>query len=312
MPKKNDKFEQTAHAPAPGRTGEERSAYLLVLSGSALGHLHKLAPGEKLVLGRGEGTGLRLDDDGVSRRHCTIEARGTGAVLEDLQSQNGTFVDGVKIDLRTLADGDRIQLGLATTLKFTFAGELEAEVQRKLADAALREPLTGLYNRRHFEERLASEVAAARRHERPISLLIVDIDRFKDVNDLHGHPAGDEVLRTVGRVLREATRKEDILARFGGDEFVMLARENSATGARALAELLRARVEAARCVWGNSELQVTVSIGVASCAGETARQLSEKEMFELADRALYRAKEHGRNCVKASPRARAQRKPKAD
>ena len=298
--RKSDKRETTTVAPAPGHRGAGRSAYLLVLSGSAMGQLHKLAPGEKLVLGRSAEAGLRLDDDGVSRRHCTIEGRGTGAVLEDLQSQNGSFVDGVRVDLRTLADGDRIQLGLSTSLKFTFADELEVEVQRKLADAALREPLTGLYNRRHFEERLVSELAAARRHERALSLLVVDIDRFKDVNDLHGHPAGDEVLRTVGRVLREATRKEDLLARFGGDEFVILARESGLSGARALAEILRTRIESARCVWGDSKLQVTASIGVASCAGERARKLDEKQVFEAADRALYRAKEQGRNRVVAS------------
>ena len=107
----------------------------------------------------------------------------------------------------------------------------------KIAEGALQDPLTGLFNRRHLEERLASELAAAQRHGRELSLLLVDVDFFKTVNDRHGHLAGDEALKMVAFVLRGAIRKEDVLARYGGEEFVVVARE---TGARGRARARRA------------------------------------------------------------------------
>jgi diguanylate cyclase (GGDEF)-like protein len=312
VPRSIDKLEKTTAAPAPTRPALEKTPFLLVLSGPQVGELHKLKPDMVTVIGRGE-TDLRIEDDGVSRKHCSIQPRGKGAMLVDLGSANGTFVDGERVRERLLASEDRFQIGTSTTLKFSIADELEAAVQRKLVEAALREPLTGLYNRRHFQERFAAEVAVAHRHSRPLSLLMIDVDHFKRVNDRYGHLAGDEVLKTVARALAQGIRIEDILARFGGEEFVVLAREAAAPEAMAVAERLRQLVEVAQTRWESGHdvpvgIGVTVSVGVAQLApGET-----ERDLFENADNACYRAKKSGRNRVvmagaAGTPKARTRR-----
>jgi diguanylate cyclase (GGDEF)-like protein len=297
MPRSIDRLEKTTSAPAPQRPTLERAPFLLVLSGPQVGELHKLASDTLTVIGRGDAD-LRVEDDGVSRRHCSIQPRGKGAVLVDLGSANGTFVEGERVRERVLSSEDRFQIGTSTTLKFSIADELEAGVQRKLVEAALREPLTGLYNRRHFQERFAAEVAVAHRHGRPLSLLMVDVDHFKRVNDRHGHLAGDEVLKSVARALAQGIRIEDILARFGGEEFVVLAREAAAGEAMGLAERLRQLVEVAQTRWESGHdvpvgISVTVSIGVAQLGADQ----TERDLFERADNAVYKAKKGGRNRV---------------
>jgi diguanylate cyclase (GGDEF)-like protein len=211
-----------------------------------------------------------------------------------------------------LSGDDRFQIGTSTTLKFGVADAMEAAVQRKLAEAALREPLTGLYNRRHFQERFAAEVSVAHRHGRPLCLLMIDVDFFKRVNDRHGHLAGDEVLKTVARALSQGIRIEDILARFGGEEFVVLAREAAAEEAMAVAERLRQLVEVAQTRWESGHdvpvgIGVTVSIGVAQLGPDE----TERDLFEAADQAVYRAKKNGRNRVvlggPPAPRHRSRR-----
>jgi diguanylate cyclase (GGDEF)-like protein len=297
MPRTIERLEKTTVAPAPQRSTLEKSPFLLVLSGPQVGELHRLTPDLVTVIGRGDAD-LRVRDDGVSRRHCSIQPRGRGALLLDLGSANGTFIEGERVAEKLLSNDDRFQIGSSTTFKFSIADEMEAAVQRKLVEAALREPLTGLYNRRHFEERFAAEVAVAHRHGRPLSLLLLDVDHFKRVNDRYGHLAGDEVLKMVARALTQGIRIEDILARFGGEEFVVLAREADATAAMALAERLRQLVEVAQTRWESGDdvpigISVTVSIGVAQLASGQ----NERDLFQGADGAAYEAKKQGRNRV---------------
>jgi diguanylate cyclase (GGDEF)-like protein len=270
---------------------------LLVLSGKHVGELHRLAPGGQLVLGRSEDAGVVLDDDGISRHHAMVLAEGSSATLQDLGSRNGTWVGDEKVTRRALVDGDRIRLGFSTDLKFTFADEREAAVQRDLVASTYREPLTDLHNRRYFQEALGADFASARRHGRPLSLLLLDIDRFKLVNDTHGHLAGDEALRTVAAVLRSCVRREDHLARIGGDEFAVLA-ESGESGALLLAEKLREAVEQARCpLPGGRSLSVTVSMGIAAAHGLPGEEpgWGERDLYTAADLALRRAKQEGRN-----------------
>lgn len=283
----------------PGRA--EKRPYLLVLSGPQFGQIFMLEPGRELVVGRKEGADILIRDDGVSRRHASILAEGGEARIRDLGSQNGTFVDGVRVGDCRLEDGNRIHMGVHSTFKFCFSDELEAEYQRKLAEGALHEPLTGLYNRRHFMERLAAELAAAQRHGRPVSLLLIDIDHFKRVNDAHGHLAGDEALKMIAHVMEGALRKEDVLARYGGEEFVVLARETPLGGGKSLGERIRKAVERSRLTWQGHDLSLTVSIGVTVSVGVSHFEagITERQIIEAADRALYQAKKAGRNCVVA-------------
>jgi len=220
-------------------------------------------------------------------------------------TQNGQRFRLRKRGLPLLGNGSRVHIGLQTVLKFIWADDLEAEYQRKLVEGALQDPLTGLYNRRLLEDRLASELAAAKRHGRLVSVLMVDIDHFKAVNDRLGHLAGDEALRMVARTLLATIRKEDFVARFGGEEFVVIARETGLDGAQLLGERIRRAVERSRCVWQDQELSVTVSVGatVSALPAEFVPGQTEPELIDGADRALYRAKQEGRNRVVAAPLA---------
>jgi diguanylate cyclase (GGDEF)-like protein len=262
-----------------------------------MGEMYKLEAGQELVIGREEGVNVLLSDDGVSRRHARIFMKGSDAIVEDLGSRNGTFVAGERVTEYSLTDGEKIQIGAATTIKFTFTDDLEEEYQRRLTEAALRDPLTGIYNRRHFDERLLAEFSGARRHGTPLSLLIIDVDHFKKVNDTHGHLAGDAALQMVASVLQEATRKEDILARYGGEEFVVLARATDLGGAALFAERMRKKVEGSVCKWQNKEISVTVSIGVA----QLSKSATMEDFIDSADRAVYQAKHAGRNRVISMP-----------
>jgi diguanylate cyclase (GGDEF)-like protein len=299
MAKRNDELERTWSALPRPTARSERHAFLLVLSGPQFGDIFPLAEDRELVIGRREDADLQVQDDGVSRRHASIRVVGEHALVKDLGSANGTYVEGERTVEARLADGARLQIGGATTLKFLWADELEARWQMKIAEGALQDPLTGLFNRRHFEERLSSELAAAQRHGRALSLLLVDVDHFKNVNDQYGHLAGDEALKMVAFVLRGAIRKEDVLARYGGEEFVVLARETALQGGRALAERIRRAVERSRCAWQGRDLGLTVSIGVTISVGLTEFVIgkSDRELLESADRALYLAKQAGRNRV---------------
>jgi len=279
----------------------EKHAFFLVLSGPQFGDIFPLVTGRELVIGRRDGCDVQIRDDGVSRKHAAILVRGEGAVVRDLGSANGTWIDGKRADEGKLVDGSRVHIGGQTTLKFIWADELEARYQMKLAEGALIDPLTGLNNRRHFEDRLGSELAASQRHQRPLSLLLCDVDHFKVINDEHGHLAGDETLKMVAFVLRGAVRKEDVLARYGGEEFVVVARETALDGGQALAERIRRAVEKSRCGWHGHDLAVTVSIGVTVSVGitEFVPGRSERVLIETADRALYLAKQAGRNRIVA-------------
>jgi diguanylate cyclase (GGDEF)-like protein len=172
-------------------------------------------------------------------------------------------------------------------------------VRDSLAAEAATDPLTGLLNRGQLGPSLASLVAAARRHGRPLACLMADIDRFKAVNDAYGHGAGDQVLREVAVRLRSGKRESDVLVRYGGEEFVALLPETDAAGARTLAEKLRIRVAGSPIpvrpeVGAPYEVDVRISIGVATWS---ERMTDGAGLVAAADEALFRAKEAGRNRV---------------
>jgi diguanylate cyclase (GGDEF)-like protein len=292
----------TASVPARAARRGRGSPYLVVLSGPQFGEVFDLEPGTEVLLGRHPDAQVWIRDEGVSRRHATLAVGPDGAQLSDLSSANGTWIDGIRVTEHAIRDGARFQLGGHTTVKFVQSDAPDAEYERLLVHGALHEPLTGLYNRRHFADRLASELAASRRYARPVSLLVADVDHFRRINDVHGRLAGDEALKMVAWVLQGAVRKEDVVARYGGEEFVILARETGAAGAKALAERIRKAVERSRCTFEGQELQVTLSVGVAVTLGGLPLEAgAEQQLLEAADRALAAAKESGRNCIASSP-----------
>ena len=166
---------------------------------------------------------------------------------------------------------------------------------------ARTDPLTGLFNRRHFDEQLERVLNEADRFGTPAALILVDIDHFKRVNDVHGHEAGDAVLRFVSQAIKDGVRVVDICARYGGEELAVLLPQTDAIGAAELAERLRAAIGSRPVLWEGHEIPVKASFGVASYPASSPQR---DGVFPAADRALYQAKNEGRDCVRSAPLAR--------
>jgi two-component system, cell cycle response regulator len=246
------------------------------------------------VIGRAADASVRLKDDGVSRKHAKIVHKGGDVVVEDLNSANGTLLNGQRVAQAVLHDGDKIQVGSTTILKFTYADRLEEDFQQKMYEAALHDGLTRAYTKRYFLDRLPTEVAYARRHSTPLSLLMIDVDHFKKINDTHGHLAGDYVLVVLAQSITTSLRTEDIFARYGGEEFAILCRGVTLDNASMLAERLRSRIETAAFEYQEKPIPVTISVGVASYFEQPD---AGTQLIAAADAALYEAKRAGRNRV---------------
>ncbi len=248
------------------------------------------------VLGRGSVARVRLNDEGISRRHCRLLQKGAEICIEDLGSANGTRVNEEPVTkTRLLRDGDKIHVGSTTILKFTYHDQLEESFQQKMIEAALRDGLTKAYNKKYFLDRMEAELAYAKRHRSPLSLVMFDVDHFKNVNDTHGHLAGDYVLMRLAKVTQQTIRTEDVLARCGGEEFGVICRQAELGKAGLFAERLRLVIETAGFEYEGKKLPVTVSLGVASTSESSVQSVSE--FIQLADEALYMAKRAGRNRV---------------
>ena len=276
------------------RKRQALQAYLVVLTGSNVGAMHKLEAAET-VIGRSNQSDLRLIDDGISRKHARIIKSGSDVILEDLNSANGTLVNGELVSQRVLKNGDKISIGSNTVVRFSFNDTLDESFQQKMIEAALRDGLTRAFNKRYFLERLETEYAYARRHHAELSLLLFDIDFFKKINDTYGHLAGDAVLVQLSSIIQSMLRTEDVFARYGGEEFAILARGTSLAKAATLAERIRARVEETHFAFESARIPVTISVGVAGLP-ET-RCDDATQLIAGADTALYDSKRSGRNKV---------------
>jgi diguanylate cyclase (GGDEF)-like protein len=284
-------------------SGRGDRPYLIILAGGSVGEIYALKQAESLI-GRGQSAAIRIEDDGISRRHAKVVVEGKDVYVQDLKSVNGTLVNGELVTARRLlADGDKITLGATTILKFTYIDDLEVTFQRKMLEAALRDGLTAAFNKRYFLERLGTELAFAQRHHTPLSLIMMDVDHFKKINDTHGHPAGDEVLAALSNVAHEIIRKEDVFARYGGEEFAVLCRSVDVAHAGVLAERLRERIANTVVEYEGEKIPITVSLGVADISEDPAAANSEK-LIAAADDALYEAKQGGRNRVVLKGRAK--------
>jgi two-component system, cell cycle response regulator len=250
------------------------------------------------VIGRHPSAQLVIDDPSVSRRHARIFLQGGELWLQDLGSRNGTFVDGRLLESRQLRDGTLLQLGHHASFRYTVVSARQEKVLRELFESSTRDALTGLYNRRHFDERFKAELAYAKRHNVDLGLVMADIDYFKQVNDTYGHAAGDAVLKQVATSLSRQLRTEDLIARIGGEEFVVLLRGIGPHGTGCLAERLRVAVQTLTVAAEGMPFTVTISAGCSNLS-ETPDG-SSKGMLKIADERLYAAKHGGRNRVVSS------------
>lgn len=271
----------------------QQQALLIVLTGARIGTRSIL--GEAAMdIGRGSACQLILDADSVSRRHARIEWNGREHRLIDLESTNGTFVNGSRIKDAILRDGDRIGIGKAL-LKYLAGGNIEAAYHEEIQRLMRFDALTGVFNKRQFEESLRLAVFSTRTRPRPISLIVFDLDHFKKINDKHGHMAGDHVLCEMAKAVKDVLYPDQVFGRVGGEEFAVLWEGSDLRTAVDQAEKIRSRIAGHRFSFEGSHLPVTVSLGVAERAGGDDEE--PERLYERADEKLYQAKASGRNRV---------------
>jgi len=276
------------------RAEEVKRAFVIVLAGDRMGEMFELSQG-RTTIGRGLQADVRINDEGISRTHAQVEYEDGAYYLSDAGSTNGTYANGGRVDRLALSEGDKIQIGASSVLKFTFHDALDEDFQRNLYESALRDRLTGVFNRGYFNNRLESDVSFALRHGKPLALIMMDIDNFKAVNDTYGHPAGDAVLQQIGKRIFGTSRSEDIFARYGGEEFALICRDVDATRAAKAATRILAVVRGKPVDLETTTLAVTVSLGVADLS--QLADPSAKSLIEAADMALYAAKRAGKDCA---------------
>ena len=287
-------------APAELFAGDQ--AQLLLLTGTNAGQVFSLDGGmREHVIGRGHSAQVCIEDVEASRAHCKITVVGDGKakkyVIEDLRSKNGTYVNADRIEGQAeLNPGDRIHVGPNLVLRFSIVDAAEDSLARQLYESSTRDALTKSYNRRYFIERLASELAFAQRHKTRLSIVLLDLDHFKEKNDEHGHLGGDAVLRAVSACVQKLIRAEDVFARYGGEEFILLVRGIEHENVHLLAERVRRAIERLKIPFDGFHLKTTVSIGVSSL-DEFPVGASIDGLVALADKRLYAAKAAGRNQV---------------
>ncbi len=269
-----------------------QAACLVVIYGLELGRKHNLKSAN-LVIGRSSKADVQIDQESVSRHHAKITGDGGSIVVRDLGSTNGTYVNDQLIDEYVLKDGDFIKVG-RTIFKFLSSGNIENAYHEEIYRLTTIDGLTQVFNRRYLLEQLEREVSRAKRYRRALSLIIFDIDRFKLVNDTYGHIAGDSILKQMATVVRGKIRREDVLARYGGEEFAIILPETAAPNAVAFAEKVRRLVEKAPFSFEDTNIVVTVSVGVAGSDGAQ----DAAALVQVADEKLYEAKNLGRNCVR--------------
>ena len=274
---------------------------LVVYSGADTGRQITLEEGRHTI-GRSAAASLQIDGPGMSRLHAEVAVEGASAVLRDLGSANGSFVQDQRLNgPRLLNDGDLLRLG-SVLLKFYEHRSLDAALHDRVYRLAMIDAGTGLYNRRYLNDMLRRELRQARQRGRPLSVIGIDLDRFKSVNDRHGHAAGDLVLRETAAVLAPQVVAPALLGRQGGEEFLVLLPDVPLAPALELAERLRCAVASHAFVLpvqegdrrGSIVHRQTLSLGVAEWTGA---MLDASDLLDAADRRLYQAKHEGRDRV---------------
>ena len=272
-----------------------QGACLVTIYGPSLGRRIDLAAAETLI-GRGAGCDVLLGSSDVSRHHARIQRTGGGWLAEDLGSTNGTLINderlvpGIPHPLRA---GDLLNVA-GVIFKLLDGNHIEASYHEEIYRNAIVDGLTQIPNRRYLDEFLERELLRARRYERPLALLLLDVDHFKSINDQCGHVVGDRVLREIADAVRIGVRNECCFGRYGGEEFAVVLPETALPEALVVAERVRGLVEVHEFRVGREVLPVTVSIGV--CVLDASIKTSD-QMYQRADSRLYEAKRGGRNRV---------------
>lgn len=300
-PPMNEHLPKPGHLPAttlqtdslPENGPDRTEPYLIVVSGNDRGKHYNLYR-QQTVLGRDPQADIVMTDPKMSRRHGLFTVFPDGILLEDLNSSNGTFVGGLRIASHKLDSRDRIRIG-DTQMRVDYKKPGEAEADQALYQAANTDALTGILNRGAFMRRAEEEISYCKRHGGRLSVVICDVDHFKQKNDNFGHLAGDRILMELAEILGQEMRREDLLARYGGEEFIMLLREPAKSVAANWAERIRNKVMLHPFAFQEQAIPTTISIGL--CCRQAEAIVSLQAVIQSADEALYRAKHNGRNRV---------------
>ena len=274
---------------------DQQKCYLIIVHGDNVGKLYHLDK-NTITIGRSDGFDILLEDSSCSRKQAKIEFNGNNKpVLKDLDSTNGTFVNGSKITEIGLEDGDKIMFGISSVFQFTMQDALEAEFHMNLYESSVNDPLTGAFNKKYFIDTLSKEFNYSLRHNNSLGLLMLDIDLFKRINDKYGHIVGDIVLQEVVKRIENNLRNEDVLCRYGGDEFAVIFRDFKPGFVKITAERIRLFFNGRSLNCKDHKINISVSIGTATIDNENIA--TPEDIIELADANLYKAKQTGGNCI---------------
>ena len=234
-----------------------------------------------------------IDDISISRQHALIYKKGDHFYIKDYDSTNGTYINDEKIKAEaTLSNQDKIKIG-STIFKF-LQGDIESLFLDNLREKINVDKLTGAYNKQYFVDHLKKLFSLAKRYNKQLSLILFDIDDFKNINDTYGHAAGDYILSELGKIINQRIRTTDIFARVGGEEFGILCQETGHDNSRQLADDICMIVSGYSFSFGGNGIPVTISMGLCEYTNELS---SESDMYTLCDSLLYKAKKSGKNRV---------------
>ena len=278
----------------PKQQGHQKF-YLIIVDGDNVGKIYPLDK-KSITIGRSDEFDIQLADSSCSREQAIIEFNDNNKpVLKDLDSTNGTFVNGSKITEINIEDGDKILLGFSSVFMFAIQDSLESKFQMNLYESSITDHLTGAFNQKYFLDTLSKSFSYSLRHHTSLGLLMLDIDFFKKINDTYGHIVGDIVLKEFVKRIENNLRNEDILCRYGGDEFAVIVRDFKYGFVKIAAERIRLFFDGRSINCKDHKINISVSIGAATIDNENIA--TPEDMIELADANLYKAKHSGGNCI---------------
>lgn len=281
----------SSRARGAGAPASTPRACVIVLAGDRMGESFPLNDG-RTTIGRGLHADVRVNDEGISRAHALIECVDGQFMLSDAGSTNGTFANGKRVERQALQEGDKIQIGASSVLRFSYSDDSDGEIQSPLYESALRDRLTEIFNRSYFNNRLESDVAFALRHGKPLSLVRFDVDSYADISRDLGTAAAQELIREIARRVEGTTRSEDIFARYGTHEFVIICRDVDALRAsRAAGRILEILAQAPVVAPDLDPMRAEVSIGVADLT--MLRRPGAQALVDAANQALGAAQKAG-------------------
>lgn len=238
---------------------------LVVISGTSLGSVYQI-DARSTTIGRDDACDICLRDEGISREHARLELDDEhGVTLRDLNSTNGTFVNGVRLPCHPLRDGETVQIGPSAVMKYGVEDTVEDALALMDYESAIRDSLTGTYNKRHFLWSLRNECAIAARHDSVFSLILFEIAQYPEVQSTLGEEAAQSLLRRVAEVAGRSLREGDLFARYGEAQFATIFRNQSKKIVAASAKRLRRSVEACSFEWECQRFPLSISLGVSTC-----------------------------------------------